>query len=139
MGVPSEISIVNMGFTYQMFGYQSESDLNQTIRDLLSEHGDLLAGRIGATAYASTAQPTATYVSRALRFFVAAELCQHRINKLTQEVKEDDGKDALKLRRQKTDYLNEAESLISKIEATAGASNDFAVGTVVTSHFAEDA
>ncbi|NOQ51726.1 MAG: hypothetical protein GQ578_05875 [Desulfuromonadaceae bacterium] len=139
MSVPSAADITNMGFGYQMFGRESASDLNLSIKAMIAEHGALLSGRIGATAYASTTEPTSTYVKRAIKSLVAADLCQIRINRLAQEVKLEDGTDATKMRRQRKDYLDEAELMINKIEATASNSNDFAVGTVITSHFDEDA
>ena len=139
MGAPSTSEIAEMGFTAEMFGKSSDSDLQAMIKGMITEHGGLLSGRIGATAYSSTSQPTATYVKRTLKCLVAAELCQRRINRLAQEVKQEDGTDANKMRKQRLDYLAEAEILIGKIEEGNGASNDFASSPVVTSHFAEDA
>lgn len=137
MGAPSAADIIFMGFSFQMFGFDSETGLSLTIKGLITEHGALLSGRIGASAYASTTNPTATYVKRSLKCLVAADLCQMRINRLSQEVKQEDGTDATKMRRQRLDYLAEAEQMINKIEVVAGASNDFAFGAVITSHFDE--
>ena len=138
MGVPSAANIISMGFSFQMFGFISETELNLTIADLITEHGALLSGRIGATAYASTTNPTATYVKRSLKCLVAADLCQMRINRIAQDVKQEDGTDAAKMRKQRLDYLAESEQMIGKIETTAGASNDFSFVSVITSHFDED-
>ncbi len=137
MSVPSAYSIVNMGFSFQMFGFSSEADLNLTIKDALVDHGHVLSGRIGVATYASTEQPISTYVKKALSCLVAADLCQMRINRLAQEVKQEDGSDAKKMRQQRADYLNDAEKWIGKIEALAATSNDFAVGCVTSSHFEE--
>jgi hypothetical protein len=137
MSAPTAAEIISMGFSYQMFGLESEFDLDLNVNNLLSEHSAMLAGRIGATTYAATTNPTATYVKRSLKCLVAADLCQMRINRLAQEVKQEDGTDAAKMRKQRLDYLAEAEQLISKIETVTGSSNDFAFGTVVTSHFDE--
>ena len=128
-----------MGFSFQMFGRDTASDLNLTIKGMIAEHGALLSGRIGTAAYASTTEPISTYVKRAIKSLVAADLCQMRINRLAQEVKQEDGTDAIKMRRQRQDYLAEAELMIGKIEIAAGAGNDFAFGSVITSHFDEDA
>lgn len=137
MAIPTAAQIINMGFSFQMFGFKTEDELTPIIDALITEHGALLSGRIGATAYASTIAPTATYVSRAVKCHVAAELCQMRINKLAQEVKQDDGKDANKMRKQRLDYLSDAELMTSKIEALAG-DDDFAIGAVITSHFEDE-
>lgn len=139
MGVPSVTDIISMGFIFQMFGFPSEAELKLAVKSLIAEHGAILSGRIGSTAYSGTTEPTATYVKRALKCLVAADLCQMRINRLAQDIKQDDGTDALKLRRQRADYLAEAELLTGKIEVSAGSGNDFATGTVITSHFSEDA
>lgn len=134
---PTAADIVAMGFVFQMFGYSTEEDLNTLLTELIAEHGVILSGRIGATAYGTSDQPTSTYVKRSLKCSVAADLCQMRINRIAQDIKQEDGSDAKKMRQQRQDYLNESELWIGKIEVSAGSGNDFAVGTVVTSHFAE--
>jgi len=127
-----------MGFVFQMFGYSTEEGLSTLLTGLIAEHGAILSGRVGATAYASAAEPTSTYVKRAIKCLVAAELCQVRINRIAQDIKQEDGTDAAKMRQQRKDYLAEAEAWTGQIEAAAGSGNDFAFGTVTTNHFNED-
>ncbi len=121
-----------------MFGFKDEGELSLVIKDLLKEHGPILSGRIGASAYASVEQPTSTYVKRALKYLVAADLVDLRIMRMSQDIKQVEGIDAFKLRRTQERYIREAEAVIDKIETAAGASDDFATGVVVSSHFSED-
>lgn len=135
---PTADDIIAMGFSPEMFGHRDEGGLGITIKNLITEHGNILSGRVGATAYASIAEPTSTYVKRAIKCSVAAELCQMRINRIAQDIKQEDGTDAAKMRQQRKDYLAEAEAWTGQIETAAGSGNDFAFGTVTTNHFNED-
>lgn len=139
MSKPTSNEIAEMGFSHEMFGLADNAAFTMMLKGMITEQGNLLSGRISAATFASTTEPTSSYVKRALKCVVAAELCQRRINRLGQETKLEDGSDAKKMRQNRVDYLTEADLMISKVEAAASNSNDFAVGAVITSHFAEDA
>ncbi len=139
MAIPSGAEIAEMGFTPEMFGKKDDSELLRMLKGLVTEHGGLFSGRIGSGSYAAISEPINSYVKRSIKCLVAAELCQRRINRLAQEAKLEDGKDANKMRRSKSEYLTEVELLVGKIETAAGGDDGFAIGSVVTSHFAEDA
>jgi hypothetical protein len=64
-------------------------------------------------------------------------MCQNRINRLAQDVKQDNGMDSIKMRRQRNDYLAQAEQQIQLIQNSQSAGTDFAIGSVITSHFDE--
>ncbi len=134
MGLPTAQNIISMGFSGRLFGLDDD-DFTIALPELIAEHGALLSGRIGAAVYATTVEPTVTYIARAVKCLVAAELCQRRINRLANEVRQEGSKLIDELRAHRHDYLREAETMIDKIEAVAGANDDFAVGCVITSHF----
>ncbi len=139
MALPSSTAIANMGFTAEMFGLKDRTELAGLIKPIITEQAALLSGRVGAITYAITAEPVAIYVSRAIKLLTAAELCQIRINRISQDARNEDGKDANKLRKNRADYLAAVDLLVDDIKEAAGGSDGFATAAVITSHFAEDA
>lgn len=135
MAVPTATDITSMGFSHEMFGLPLAADLTTVIDGLIAEHGVEVSGVLGATIFGSTAEPASTRVKRAIKFYVAADLCQNRINRLAQEVKQDNGMDSLKMRRQMADYIAKAQQEIQLIQNDQSAGSDFAIGCVVSSHF----
>jgi len=133
----TSIDIQELGFSEESF--VGVTDFAAFVDGIIAEQADLLAARIGDAAYASTTRPISTYVARAEKSLVAAELYQRRFNAIAQDISSADGMDAFKLRRTQEGYAAEAERLIEQIRAGAGTDGGFSFGTVISSHFPEDA
>lgn len=139
MAKNTDEEIADLGFTYQMFGRDSEVDFKKYLDGVLATQSALLSGRIGLSAYESTLVPTKDYVKQAEACVVAAELCRRRILRITTESGSEDGTDAKKLRTSRHEFLAEAETLIAKI--VAGVTSDgegFASSVNISSHFSGD-
>lgn len=127
-------NIIDMGFTPEMFGKDS-AGFQEMIETVIDEQADILEGRIGSQAYSATEKPAATYVKRAEKCLVAAEMIQARVVKIMGNAVPNGAKPVTgSLDRQKQKYLDEAEGFISKIVSGASAdSEDFVSGVLVTS------
>jgi hypothetical protein len=128
--------IKDMGFVQEMFGKVAQTDFDTWLTKVITEQSAILSGRITATKYATTEDPTQTYIKRAEKCLVAVELYSRRFITIAEEINKADGIDAFKLRRQQEKFNEEAESLITVI--TAGKTSDgsgYSGGTLVTSHF----
>lgn len=134
MAAPTAQDVIYMGFSAAMFGFGTDSELEITVRDLLTEQTALVQGEIGTTI-ATLTGTNAVRATRAIKLLTAADLCRMRINRLAQEVKQEDGSDANKMRNQLREYIAEAQGLIANITNTLGATSGFAAGSVISSHF----
>lgn len=125
--------ILKLGFGPEMFGVEDAGFL-ELVDARITEQAELLEGRIGPSAYAATAKPMATYVKRAEKSMVAAEMVRIRINHLMGNVVHGDEKlDTRALERQEARYRQEAESFIAKIVAgVASDSNDFSSAVLIS-------
>ena len=129
-------NIIDLNFVAEMFG-KTSANFNALIDLVIAEHAAILSGRIGSSEYASTASPTKEYVARAELCLVAAEMIQRRMNRiLGNVVGTGNALDITMERKQRQDYLDEADSLIEKIAAGITADSDnFASGVLESSHF----
>lgn len=134
--------IKNLGFTQAMYAVIAPDDtaFEALIDAVLAEQALILEGRIGSTAYANVTSPTQDYVKRAEKCFAAAEMVQRRINIiLGNAVGSGQEIDISHEGAQKKAYQNEADMWIGKVVAGSGADNqDFACGSLVTSHFGDE-
>ncbi|MEW6115659.1 MAG: hypothetical protein AB1553_02005 [Nitrospirota bacterium] len=131
--------IIDFGFTKDMFRQSDENAFKSYVDSIIAEIAAILSGRIGEALYSSAISPTAEYVKRAEKCLVAAEMLQRRINFYLGSVDGTEGLDLFKVRRQREEYVTEAETLIAKIVAGVTTdSSSFSFGTVTTSHFVED-
>lgn len=129
--------ILDLGFTPEMFR-KNDSTINAYIDAVIIKKSKILEGRIGSTSYASATSPTQDYVKRAEECIVAAELLQRRINVIVGNLEGAEGLDLFKIRRNREEYVEEAEALIQKIVSGVTAdSSVFATGVLETSHFNE--
>lgn len=128
--------IKDLGFGYAMFG-KTDNGFDDYLNAVIAAQALLLAGRIGAEAYASVASPTQDYVKRAELCLTAADLVQRRINRILGSVTGNGtGIDVTHEGAQKKAYRDEAELWIEKITSgTTTDGSDFASGTLVTDHF----
>ncbi len=130
----TEADIAVLGFTATMFNTDA-AGFTAMIAGVISEQAELLEGRVGSTIYATSAKPNATYVKRAEKCLVAADLLQRRFVIISQEIQAADGIDAFKVRRTQEKYEAEAETLISRLAAgTSADGSDYSGGVVSTSH-----
>jgi hypothetical protein len=116
---------------------KTDQDFPAFVDDVISEQADLLEGRVGSSTYASATKPLATYVKRAEKCMVAAELLKRRRNNIIALVKAN-GEEVktTSLDRQISDYAAEVEIWIGKIAAgVTSDSGNFASGALVTDHF----
>jgi hypothetical protein len=134
------IGPTGLGFVQAMFSVIAPDDLSfeQFVDAVIAEQALILEGRVGGAAYTATTGPTKDYVKLAEKFLAAAELVQRRINIILgnaqgagQEL------DTSNERKQRSDYLSQAEIWITKAAqgVTADPSADIAVATVLTSRF----
>src|SRR3972149_3629032 len=131
--------IKDIGFTAEMFNKTNETALNTFIDSIITEQSDILEGRIGSTLYASTTTPTSTYVKRAEKCLVAAELLTIRINYIVGNIDGENGSDVVRIRNNIEAYMDKAEEFILKL--VSGISVDdggFAFSAVSSSHFDND-
>ncbi len=125
---PSDIAF--LGFSQALFPSlcETEEDFATLIQEIITEQSEILESRVGTDVYASTSAPTATYVKRAEKCLVAAELVQRRINIiLGNSIGAGNEIDISHEGAQKRAYLDEAERLIAKTGA-----DDYS-GSVATS------
>ncbi|WP_020675555.1 hypothetical protein [Geopsychrobacter electrodiphilus] len=131
--------IIEMGFSPEMFG-SNTAGFPAFLTSVITEQSEILAGRVGATAYDSTTAPTRTYVKRAEKCLICAELFQRRFVRIAQDIKLGDGIDAFKLRRTQEKFEADAEMWISKIASgTTTDGTGFSSGVAISSHFDGDA
>lgn len=130
--------IIDLNFVAEMFG-KTSATFNAFIDLVIAAQAAILSGRIGSSKYASTASPTKEYIARAELCLVAAEMIQRRMNRiLGNVVGTGNALDITMERKQRQDYLEEAEELIQKIVSGVTAdSSDFASSVLETSHFEE--
>jgi hypothetical protein len=125
-------------FKPEMFGKTGEN-FKEFVQSIIDDEAETLEGRIGSSAYASATKPTSTYVKKAEKCLVAAELCTRRKNKCLDDAKVNGQEfDTRELNKQMADYQTKAEMWIGKIAAGATADgSDFSCGTVLSDHFGE--
>lgn len=130
--------IINLTFVPEMFG-KTSANFGAYIDAVIANQGKILEGRVGASNYALTTSPAKEYLTRAELCLVAAEMIQRRMNRiLGNVVGTGNALDITMERKQRQDYLDEAEEIIQKIVSGVTAdSSDFASGVLETSHFAE--
>ena len=136
--------ILNLGFTPEAFRKNS-TDFGEFVLDAINNQAEELAARIGQAAYDSTSEPNKTYVKKAEKNLVAAEMLQRRINLIVGNANgTGEALDTSSERAQREDYLEHAEFWITKLVATGGTVEEnpedlsgFASGSLVTSHFPE--
>jgi prophage tail gpP-like protein len=121
----------------EMFYKQTEQTFPAFVNEVITEQAELLEGRVGSVAYADTTKPRATYIKRAEKCMVAAELLKRRRNHIIAQAKAN-GEEVktVSLDAQIRDYSAEAEVWIAKV--ATGVTTDgggFATGTLVTDHF----
>lgn len=127
----TENDILALGFTAEMF--PTTSDFSAFLVGKISAESALLSGRIGAALYATTAEPKRTYIHRAEERLVAAELVQVRITTMMGNAIPDGEIDpTTTLRKQRKDFLDEAETLIEKILSGSDSDSvDYSGGVVI--------
>lgn len=130
--------IIDLNFIAEMFG-KTSANFNAYIDAVIAEQGKILEGRVGTSSYALTTSPAKEYLARAELCLTAAEMIQRRMNRiLGNVVGTGNALDISIERKQRQDYLDEAEELIEKIVSGVTAdSSDFASGVLETSHFEE--
>lgn len=133
-------TIIDLNFVAEMFG-KTSATFNAYIDLVITEQAKILEGRIGASNYALTTSPAKEYIARAELCLVAAEMIQRRMNRiLGNVVGTGNALDITMERKQRQDYLDEAEEIMQKIVAGVTAdSSDFASGVLESSHFEETA
>ena len=133
-------TIIDLNFVAEMFG-KTSANFGAYIDTVIAEQSKILEGRIGASNYALTKSPAKEYIARAELCLVTAEMIQRRINRiLGNVVGTGNALDITMERKQRQDYLDEAEELIRKIVSGVTAdSSDFASGVLESSHFEETA
>jgi len=127
-----------LGFTKELFApiVTDDTAFDGLVDAVIAAQSAELSDRIGATVYNLAAN--ATYVKKAEKCLVAAELVQRRINiSLGNAVANGDKLDTTAFRLQRKDYLDEAEEWIGKLAqgVTTDPTSDFASGALVSSHF----
>lgn len=128
---------IDRGFTQEMFRKKTAFELTEFIAGVIDEQAGLLEGRIGAGIYATTDALQAKAVARAERLWVLAELLAIRIDMVLGEVDGGGGMDNFKLRRNRGSYLEEAETLITRLcngFTVPGADADYAGAVVESEH-----
>lgn len=131
-------TVIDLNFVAEMFG-KTSANFGAYIDAVIVEQSKILEGRAGTSAYGSTTSPTKEYIARAELCLVAAEMIQRRMNRiLGNVVGTGNALDITMERKQRQDYLDEAEEIIQKIVSGVTAdSSDFASGVLETSHFEE--
>jgi len=129
-----------LGFTFGQFNLATAAEFDAWLDAAIAEQALLLEGRIGSTIYSTTATPASTYVKRAEKCLVAAELFQRRAIAIAGNA-QPNGEEPVtaSLDVQQKKYRTEAQELIDRL--VAGSVSDdtgFASGVSVTSHFPED-
>lgn len=129
-----------LGFTFSQFNLATDAAFDTWLAETIAEQGLLLEGRIGTTLYGSTTTPASTYVARAEKCLVAAELFQRRSIAISGNAQPNGEEPATaSLDAQQKKYRTEAQELIDRlVEGKSSDSSGFASGVSVTSHFIED-
>lgn len=131
--------IINLGFKKEPFGKQNDSDFTALIDDVIADQASLLAGRVGAAAYALTTSPQKDYVKRAEKALCGAEMVSRRINIILGNVTAAGQElDTSNEEKQRKAYLEEAEKWITNIMTYADSPGDCSFGTAISSHFGDD-
>lgn len=129
-------NIIDLNFVPEMFG-KTSGTFGTYIDAIIAEQAKLLEGRIGTSSYGSTTSPTKEYIARAELCLVAAEMILRRMNRiLGNVVGTGNALDINMEKKQRDEYLDEANALVEKIVAGITADTDnFASGVLETSHF----
>lgn len=129
-------NIIDLNFVAEMFG-KTSGTFSAYIDAVIAEQAKILEGRVGTSAYDSTTSPAKEYVARAELCLVAAEMISRRMNRiLGNVVGTGNALDITMEKKQRQDYLDEADRLIGRIVAGIAIDNDnFASGVLETSHF----
>jgi hypothetical protein len=142
IGSTDIIGPAGLGFTKEMFDILADNDFTTFVSGIITEQSILLEGRIGTLVYNTATEPTLTRVSRVEKCLTAAELLDRRINKRLVNVQAGGVEfDVASERKQRDDYLAEAETIINKnllvVFTTRDGveSSDFANGVLVSTHF----
>ncbi len=104
------------------------------ISTIIDEQADLLQGRLGSDVYGDETEPNATYIKRAEKGLIAAEMMQARIIYITgNAVPNGEEPDTRSLDRQKKDLKAEAEEYISRLVSGAETDSKAYSGSVLVS------
>ena len=131
--------IIDRNFVAEMFG-KTSANFGAFVDTVIAEQSKILEGRVGVSSYALTTSPAKEYIARAELCLTAAEMIQRRMNRiLGNVVGTGNALDITMERKQRQDYLDEADALVLKIVSGITAdSDDFAFGYVKASHFGDD-
>lgn len=131
-------NITDLNFVPEMYG-KTTANFSAYIDAVIAEQSKILEGRVGVSNYALTTSPAKEYIARAELCLAAAEMIQRRMNRiLGNVVGTGNALDITMERKQRQDYLDEAEKIIQKIvDGVTADSSDFASGVLETSHFEE--
>lgn len=128
-----------LGFTFAMFSpiAGEETAFHELVDDVIEEQAAELFDRIGSAAYDLAAN--ATYVKKAEKNLVAAELVRRRINVILNNMNSAGNEISTENEhKQRKDYLDEAEKWIAKLaDGSVASSAEFASGALITSHFGD--
>ena len=132
-------TIAALGLSSEMLALDSQEALSGLIDSLLVEQAGLLSARIGATAYSTATEPLATYVTRAEKCLVAAELMRLRIlAAMGNAIPNGDEPNTASLERYQKKYEDEATALIDKIVSGQSLeSSGFSTGVTVSEPMAK--
>lgn len=130
----------SLGFNREMFSAIAPDDVafDALLTAVIAEHALQLSGRIGTTLYADTTSPNADYVKLAEKYLSAAELMQRRINiTLGAVVSRGEDFSTEPERRQRKDYLDQAEIWIGKLAqgVTVDAPSEIGVRVITSTRF----
>jgi hypothetical protein len=133
-------NLIDLGFTPAMFRFPNEADLVDLITAVITEQAALLEGRLGSSIYDIVTTPETTFVKRAERCLVAAELMSRRVTIITESVLASGEERSTKAEvAQMKRYDTEAEAMIKRLIAgVTSDSSDFASGVTTSTHFAAD-
>ncbi len=131
--------ILSMGFTAEMLALDSQEAFSGLLVNIIDEQAGLLSARIGPEAYSATTEPGSSYVKRAEKCFVAAEIVRLRIvTAMGNAVPNGDEPNTTPLERSRSSYLKEAEGLIDKIiSGQVSDTSGFSSGVLITSSSAK--
>ena len=132
--------IIDLGFTASMFRLANDTELAAVISSVITEQAAMLEGRLGSSIYDAATTPESTYVKRAERCLVAAEMMSRRITVIAESVlASGDERTARVETAQMKRWEAQAEALIRKL--VSGVTTDtgnFATGVTTSTHFADD-
>jgi hypothetical protein len=134
------IGPTGLGFTQAMFSAiaGTQTAFEELVDAVIADQAAELSDRLGSTAYDLAAN--LAYVKKTEKNLAAAELIRRRINVILNSINGAGAELSTENeRKQREDYLAEAETWIAKIASgTTADGQDFACGALVTSHFGDE-